>query len=96
MILLEARFLLLDGRYPEAEAALLPLTSRAHLLPQAAAALAWLAIARLGRGDVAGATDAAEQASALDPEDGVVQFALRSAGEARRPRGSGAIEPGLD
>jgi len=88
--LLEARFLLLDGRYAEAEATLLPLTSPARPLPQSAAALAWLAIARLGRGDVAGATGAAEQASALDPEDGVVQFALRSAGEARRAGGSGA------
>ncbi|HEY8091027.1 MAG TPA: tetratricopeptide repeat protein [Polyangiaceae bacterium] len=88
--LLEARFLLLDGRFPEAEAALLPLAASPHPFPQSAAALAWLAIARLGRGDVAGATDAAGQASALDPDDGVVQFAVKRAAQARRPGGVGA------
>jgi Flp pilus assembly protein TadD len=45
---------------------------------QASAALSWLAIARLGEGDVAGAVGAAERAMALDPEDGVARYALQA------------------
>ena len=82
--LLQGRFLLLDGRYADAEAVLAPIAESPRALPQSAAALAWLAVARLGRGDVRGATTAAERASSIDPDDGVAQYALRAARQAHR------------
>jgi tetratricopeptide (TPR) repeat protein len=81
--LLEARFLLLHGDCAGAQQHLEPLTA----LPdrsEAAAAFAWLAIARLGQGDAEGATAAAERAHALDPEDGVARYALATAQKTRR------------
>ncbi|HEY1694020.1 MAG TPA: tetratricopeptide repeat protein [Polyangiaceae bacterium] len=83
--LLEARFLLFDGRYDDAAKALEPLASRANR-PQKVEALAWLAVARLGEGDVAGATDAAERATSLDPDDAVARYALRTARDAHGAR----------
>jgi len=81
--LLEARFLLRRGAFGEAEAHLEPLTE----IPDrslACSAWAWLAIARLGQGNVDGAVAAAERARALDPDDGVARYALRAAKEAHR------------
>jgi Flp pilus assembly protein TadD len=81
--LLEARFLILGGHFADAETELAPLTA----LParqQAGAAFAWLAIARLGQGNVAGAIEAAERAASINPGDGVARYALKSAREARR------------
>jgi tetratricopeptide (TPR) repeat protein len=75
--LLEARLLLRRNAFAEAEEHLVPLS----LLPdrrQASAALSWLAIARLGEGDVAGAAGAAERAMLLDPGDGVARYALQA------------------
>jgi Flp pilus assembly protein TadD len=81
--LLEARFLILDGHFADAEAELAPLTAL-PARPQAGAAFAWLAIARLGQGNVAGAIEAAERATSINPGDGVARYALKSAREARR------------
>ena len=64
--LLEARFLLLHDDFAGAQQRL----ERLAMLPdrnQAASALAWLAIARLGQGDVEGAAAAAEQAELAQP-----------------------------
>jgi tetratricopeptide (TPR) repeat protein len=76
--LLEARLLLRQGAFDQAEERLEPLTHLADR-PRASAALSWLAIARLGDGDVGGASDAAERALSLDPADGVARYALRAA-----------------
>jgi tetratricopeptide (TPR) repeat protein len=81
--LLDARLLLRHGEFAAAEEQLEPLTSLPDR-PTASAALAWLAVARLGRGNVDGAIRAAEKATSLDPEDGVARYALRTAREARR------------
>jgi Flp pilus assembly protein TadD len=81
--LLDARFLILDGRFAEAETELEPLTT-APARSQAGAALAWLAIARLGQGNVTGAIEAAERATSIIPGDGVARYALKSAREAHR------------
>jgi Flp pilus assembly protein TadD len=81
--LLEARFLLLHDDFAGAERHLEPLAD-APDRTQASAALAWLAIARLGQGDVEGATAAAERASSLNPQDGVARYALATARQARR------------
>jgi tetratricopeptide (TPR) repeat protein len=77
--LLEARFLLRRSAFVEAEDRLAPLT-RSPDRRYASAALSWLAVARLGEGDVAGATEAARRAVALDPDDTVARYALQSAG----------------
>jgi Flp pilus assembly protein TadD len=81
--LLEARLLLRHGAFAEAEGRIEALTEVADCR-KASAALAWLAVARLGRGNVDGAVQAAERAASLDPEDGVARYALRTAREARR------------
>jgi Flp pilus assembly protein TadD len=76
--LLEARVLMHHGAFAEAEARLEPLasgTDRQH----ASEALAWIAVARLGRGDSDGARRAAERASSLDPTDPVARYALETA-----------------
>jgi tetratricopeptide (TPR) repeat protein len=83
VVLLEARLLLRHGGFAQAEAQIEPLTEAADRR-QASAALAWLAVARLGQGDVDGAVQAAERATSLDPEDGVARYALRTAREVRR------------
>jgi tetratricopeptide (TPR) repeat protein len=83
VVLLEARFLLLEGHYADADALLEPLTGSTDR-QQACAALAWLAIARLGQGDVPGGMQAAERATRINPRDGVALYALRSAEKARR------------
>jgi tetratricopeptide (TPR) repeat protein len=75
--LLEARFLLRHGAFADAEERLEPL-SRLPDRPQASAALSWLAIARIGEGDIRGATDAAERAISLNPLDGVARYALQA------------------
>ncbi|MBV9949000.1 MAG: tetratricopeptide repeat protein, partial [Myxococcales bacterium] len=83
LVLLEARFLLRRRAFAEAESRLLPLC-RSSDASRASAALAWLAIARLGRGDVDGADDSARQALALDSEDHVARYALDAVGRAIR------------
>jgi tetratricopeptide (TPR) repeat protein len=82
--LLEARILLRRSAFREAEERLAPL-ARVADRQRGSAALSWLAIARLGRGDVRGAVEAAEQAISLDPDDGVARYALQTV-RAGRPR----------
>ncbi len=76
--LLEARFLLRRGAFAEAERRLTPL-ARLPDRRRASAALSWIAIARLGQSDAAGAVGAAERATALDPGDAVARYALDAA-----------------
>ncbi|MDP8998773.1 MAG: tetratricopeptide repeat protein [Myxococcota bacterium] len=74
--LLDARFLLRRSAFADAAERLAPLCA----LPdrhQASAALSWLAIARLGEGDVQAASEAAERARSLDPDDAVARYALQ-------------------
>jgi tetratricopeptide (TPR) repeat protein len=82
--LLEGRFLLLHGDYAGAAQRLEPLAAASDDRSAAVEALAWLAIARLGQGDLPGATAAAERASSLDPTDGVARYALATARQAHR------------
>jgi tetratricopeptide (TPR) repeat protein len=63
------------GEWQEAEALLAPIvggTDRAR----ACAAWSWIAIARIGRGDAAGASDAARAALAIDRDAAVARYAL--------------------
>jgi tetratricopeptide (TPR) repeat protein len=76
--LLEARLLLRRGAFAEAEARLTPL-ARLPDRQRTSAVLSWLAIARIGEGDVDGAIEAAKRAISLDPDDGVARYALRKA-----------------
>jgi Flp pilus assembly protein TadD len=81
--ILRARLFLRANAFVEAEGLLEPLTTLGDR-PQASAALAWLAIARLGQGNVAGGVDAAERATSLNPDDGVARYALQTARRAGR------------
>jgi Flp pilus assembly protein TadD len=84
---LEARLLLHEGAFAEAGRRLEGLTV-APDSKQAARASAWLSIARLGAGDFAGATKAAELAVSLEPEDGVAAYARAALQAARAPAAS--------
>ena len=77
LLLIEARVLLHRGAFAEA-------ASRLEVLAHAAApstsslAFAWLAIARVGSGDRAGAAEAAARAVALSPSDPLAVYAMRA------------------
>ena len=76
LTLLLARERLDRGDWAEAEALLAPIlggTDRAR----AGSAWSWIAVARIGRGDAAGASDAAHAALAIDRDDAVARYALR-------------------
>jgi tetratricopeptide (TPR) repeat protein len=73
--LLRARERLDRSDWIDAEALLAPLTGGSNLA-LASAAWAWIAIARIGRGDVSGASQAARAALALDRDDAVARYAL--------------------
>src|SRR5262249_54129495 len=76
IVLLVARQLLRRSAYEEAEAVLAPLTGDADPT-RAAAAWAWIAVARAGRHDCAGARAAAREALLVDRTDPVAAFVLR-------------------
>jgi tetratricopeptide (TPR) repeat protein len=82
--LLEARLLVRRGAYARAEERLAEIARRPDP-GQASAALSWIAVARLGRGDAEAAAEAAERAIALNPTDGVALYALRTAQSAAHP-----------
>jgi tetratricopeptide (TPR) repeat protein len=81
--LLEARFLLRRSAYHAAAERLVPL-SRLPDRTRAVAALSWLAIARLGEGELDAAALAAERAVRLDPDDAVARYAIEAV-RATRP-----------
>jgi Tfp pilus assembly protein PilF len=83
--LLEARLLLRRNAFAQAAERLEPL-SRNPDRAQASAALSWLAIARLGKGDAGGATEAAERAVSIDADNGIARYALRVAEKPPQPR----------
>lgn len=70
LVMLVARQMLRREAFAEAEEVLAPLTDDADR-PRAAAAWAWIGVARLARGDRAGAHAAAREARALDDQNGV-------------------------
>ncbi len=74
--LLRARQQVERGEWLEAEALLAPLAGGRDLA-RACAAWAWIAIARVGAGDVNGAGEAARAALAIDRDDAVARYALR-------------------
>jgi tetratricopeptide (TPR) repeat protein len=73
---LEARLLLRQNAFAQAGERLEPV-SRLSDRQLSMTALSWLAIARLGEGDMEGAADAAERALSLDADDAVARYALR-------------------
>jgi len=75
LMLLVARQLLERGEWTEAEAALAPVVGGGDR-PRAGAAWAWIAVARVGLGDVAGALRAAREAQAVDRDDPVAAYVL--------------------
>jgi len=77
LVVMDARLLLQRSAFSDAEERLEPLTDDPNRA-QAAEALAWLAIARLGEGDSVGAVAAARRALAIDPGLDVARFALRA------------------
>jgi tetratricopeptide (TPR) repeat protein len=74
--MLVAKQLLRRGAFGEAEEILAPLTDDDDR-PRAGAAWAWIGVARLARGDRAGARTAAKEALLLDREDGVAGEVLK-------------------
>jgi Flp pilus assembly protein TadD len=74
--LLRAREQVERGEWLEAEALLAPLAGSPDTA-RACAAWAWIAIARIGRGDIGGATDAASAALAIDRDDAVARYAMQ-------------------
>ncbi|HEY8039653.1 MAG TPA: tetratricopeptide repeat protein [Polyangiaceae bacterium] len=75
LMLLVARARIGAGAWDEAEAVLAKLVGDPDR-GRAAAAWAWLAVSRVGRGDAGGATDAARAALAIDGDDPVARYAL--------------------
>jgi tetratricopeptide (TPR) repeat protein len=86
--ILAARQLMALGEWDEAEAALAPLVGDADR-SRAGAAWAWIAVARVGKHDLAGARQAAQAALAIDRGDAVAAYALRltAGGETPSPQG---------
>jgi Flp pilus assembly protein TadD len=76
--LLVARVDLQEDEWDDAEAVLAPLVGAADR-GRAEAALAWMAVARVGRGDRRGAGEAARAALAIDAGDPVARYALSRA-----------------
>ena len=74
-MLLVARVHLARGDFDDAEAILAKIVGDRDRL-RGGAAWAWMAVARLGRGDVEGARTAARVALAIDREDPVALYAL--------------------
>jgi Flp pilus assembly protein TadD len=87
--ILSARESMALGEWEEAEAALAQLVGDADR-SRACAAWAWIAVARVGRHDLAGARQAAQAALAIDRDDAVAAYAMRltAEGEMRSPQGS--------
>jgi Flp pilus assembly protein TadD len=78
VVLLVGRQQLRRGAYEQAEATLAPLTQEGGR--RRAEAWAWIGVARLGRGDAAGARDASKEAQAIDSQEPIafyLQNALR-------------------
>jgi tetratricopeptide (TPR) repeat protein len=84
LVLLAAREDLARGDWGEAEMALATVARGADR-SRAGSAWAWIAIARLGRGDLQGARQAAQAALAIDPEDTVARYAIGMAGRSQSP-----------
>jgi Flp pilus assembly protein TadD len=74
--LLRAREQVERGEWLEAEALLAPLAGSPDLA-RACAAWAWIAVARIGRGDPRGASEAVRAALAIDRDDPVARYALQ-------------------
>jgi len=75
LMLLLGRERLARGEWEDAEAALAPLVGDSDR-SRACAALAWIAVGRVGRGDSAGALAAARAALAIDRDDETARYAL--------------------
>jgi tetratricopeptide (TPR) repeat protein len=75
LVLLSARESIASGEWGEASEALATVAAGADR-PRAGSAWAWLAIVRLGSGDVQGAREAARAALAIDSADTVARYAL--------------------
>jgi tetratricopeptide (TPR) repeat protein len=75
LLLLVGRERLARGEWDDAEQALAPLVGDADR-SRACAALAWIAVGRVGRGDGPGALAAARAALAIDPGNETARFAL--------------------
>jgi Flp pilus assembly protein TadD len=81
LVMLVARQLLRREAFSDAEEILAPLTGDADR-PRAGAAWAWIGVARLARGDRAGARAAAEEALLVDRSDEVAAEVARRISEA--------------
>jgi Tfp pilus assembly protein PilF len=79
LVLVHARLRLAAGDWDEAEAALAPLVGGDDRTRRAAA-WAWIAVARAGRGDARGARAAAVSALAIDRDEPVARHALALVG----------------
>ena len=76
LVLLVGREKLALGEWDDAEAVLAPLIGGPDR-PRAAQAWAWIAVARLGRGDVVGGRQAARASLSMDGDQPVAAYALR-------------------
>jgi Tfp pilus assembly protein PilF len=76
LMILVGRQHLLRAEWEDAESVLAPVVGAADRTV-ACAALAWIAVGRIARGDPAGAAEAARAALAIDHDDGVAAYVLR-------------------
>ena len=81
LMVLVARQMLDRGDWPDAEAALAPIVGGPDR-PRAGVAWAWIGVARMGQGDVAGAVRASHEALAIDRDDPVAALVLSRASRA--------------
>jgi tetratricopeptide (TPR) repeat protein len=92
VLLLTARQQLRAEDFNAAEKTLLPLTG-APDRPRAASAWAWLAMTKLGKGEVDAAVEAAKHALAIDRDEAVATYAM---GQALLARGDAGAQAWLD
>ncbi len=88
LLVLAARERMASGEWDEAEATLAQLVGDADR-SRACAAWAWIAVARVGKHDLAGARQAAQAALAIDRSDTVAAYAMRLTAAAETPSPQG-------
>ena len=74
LMVIEARLFMNENKFAEAEKLIEPATQDADPL-HAANAWAWLAVIRIGKGDIAAATVAVNEATRIDPTNNVGRYA---------------------
>jgi tetratricopeptide (TPR) repeat protein len=84
LVLLVSRQMIRRGAFAEAETTLAPLTADTDRA-RGGVAWSWIAVSRLGQGNLRGAQDAANEALLVDPANPVARYALAASVPLARP-----------